>query len=47
MCLFGFSYMVYPFEYQYLELAEQMGHLIGFVERVNWEDRISKNIRFM
>lgn len=36
-----------PLEYQYPELAKQMGHLIGFAERVDWEDRIPKNIRLM
>lgn len=36
-----------PLEYQYPELAEQMGHLISFVERVDWEDRIPRNIKFM
>lgn len=36
-----------PIEYQYPELAEQMGQLIGFVERVDWEGHIPRNIRFM
>lgn len=36
-----------PIEYQYPELAEKMGMLMGIVERVDWEDRIPRNIRFM
>ena len=36
-----------PLEYQYPELAKYMGQLIGMVERVNWEDTIPRNIRFM
>lgn len=34
-------------EYQYPELAERMGQLMGIVERVDWEDRIPKNVPFM
>lgn len=36
-----------PLEYQYPELAEKMGQLMGIVERVDWEDKIPRNIRFM
>uniref|UniRef100_A0A7N2M0G4 DUF4283 domain-containing protein n=1 Tax=Quercus lobata TaxID=97700 RepID=A0A7N2M0G4_QUELO len=34
-------------EYQYPELAERMGHLMGTCEQVDWEDRMPLNIRFM
>ena len=36
-----------PLEYQYFELAEKMGHMMGLLERVDWEDKIPRNIRFM
>ena len=36
-----------PLDYQYLELAERMGQMIGPVEKVDWEDRLPRNIRFM
>ena len=36
-----------PLEYQYLNLAERMGHIMGISERVDWEDIIPHNIRFM
>ena len=36
-----------PLEYQYPELAEQMVQLIGFVERVDCDDHIPRNIRFL
>lgn len=36
-----------PFEYQYPELAEKMGQLMGIFERVVWEDCMPRNIRFM
>ena len=36
-----------PLKYQFPELAEYMGQLIGIVERINWEDTIPRNIRFM
>nr|POF00652.1 hypothetical protein CFP56_26220 [Quercus suber] len=29
------------------ELAERMGHMIGYVEKIDWEDRLPRNIRFM
>ena len=34
-------------EYQCLELAKRMAHMMGIFERVDWEDRIPRNIRFM
>lgn len=36
-----------PLEYQYPELAERMGQLISIFERVDWEDRMPRNICFM
>ena len=36
-----------PLEYQYPELAEKMCQLMGTVERVDCEDKIPRNIRFM
>ena len=36
-----------PLEYQYPKLAKRMGQLMGIVERVDWEDRIPRNVRFM
>ena len=36
-----------PLKYQYLELAKYMSQLMGIVERVDWEDIIPRNIRFM
>lgn len=36
-----------PLEYQYLEMAERMGRMIGFFEHIDWEDRILRNIRFL
>lgn len=36
-----------PLEYQYPELAEKMCQLMGIVERVDFEDKIPRNIRFM
>ena len=36
-----------PLKYQYPKLAEHMGHLIGFIEKVDWEDYIPRNIRSM
>ena len=36
-----------PLKYQYLELAKYMSQLMGIVERVDWEDIIPINIRFM
>ena len=36
-----------PLEYQYLELAEKICQLMGIVERVDCEDKIPRNIRFM
>ena len=38
---------VLPLEYQYPELAERMGHMIGAFEKIDWEDRLPQNIRFM
>ena len=38
---------VLPLEYQYPELAERMGHITGAFERIDWEDRLPQNIRFM
>ena len=34
-------------EYQYPELAKRTGQLMGIVEKVDWEDRIPRNVRFM
>ena len=34
-------------EYQYPELAERMGQCIGVFERLDWEDRLPRNIRLM
>lgn len=36
-----------PLEYQHPELAEKMGQMMGIVDRVDWEDKIPRNIRFM
>ena len=36
-----------PVEYQYSELAERMGQCMGVFERLDWEDRLPRNIRFM
>lgn len=36
-----------PLEYQYPELAKRTGQLMGIVEKVDWEDRIPRNVRFM
>ena len=36
-----------PLEYQYPELVERMGQMMGIVERVDWEDTMPRNIRFM
>ena len=36
-----------PLEYQYPELAERMGQIMGILERVDWEDSIPRNIRFL
>ena len=36
-----------PVEYQYPELAERMGQCMGVFERLDWEDRLPRNIRFM
>ncbi|XP_050269644.1 uncharacterized protein LOC126713816 isoform X1 [Quercus robur] len=36
-----------PLEYQYPELPKRMGQMMSLLERVNWEDRIPRNIRFM
>ena len=34
-------------EYQYPDLAEHMGQIMGILERVDWEDYIPRNIRFL
>lgn len=36
-----------PLEYQYPELAKRMGQLIGIFKRVDLEDRLPRNIRFV
>lgn len=36
-----------PSEYQYPELVEKMGQMMGILERVDWEDRLPRNIKFM
>ena len=36
-----------PLEYQYPELAEKMGQMMGILEKVDWEDRLPRNICFM
>ena len=36
-----------PLDYQCPELVERMGQMIGPVEKVDWEDRLPRNIRFM
>uniref|UniRef100_A0A7N2RCH7 CCHC-type domain-containing protein n=1 Tax=Quercus lobata TaxID=97700 RepID=A0A7N2RCH7_QUELO len=36
-----------PVEYQYPELAERMGQCMGVFEKLDWEDRLPCNIRFM
>ena len=36
-----------PLEYQYPNLAERIGHIMGIFECVDWEDSIPCNIRFM
>jgi hypothetical protein len=34
-------------EYQYPNLAIQMGHMLGVYERIDWDAHIPRNIRFM
>ena len=36
-----------PLEYQYPELAIQMGHMLGVYERIDWDAHMPRNIRFM
>nr|POF10214.1 hypothetical protein CFP56_14152 [Quercus suber] len=36
-----------PLEYQYPKLAERMGHMIGVFKKIDWEDRLPRNIKFM
>lgn len=36
-----------PLEYQYPELAERMGQIMGIFDRVDMVDRLPRNIRFM
>ncbi|XP_075653219.1 uncharacterized protein LOC142623662 [Castanea sativa] len=36
-----------PLECQYPELAKKLGHMMGLLERVDWEDKIPRDIRFM
>lgn len=36
-----------PLEYQYPKLAERMGQMIGAVEKIDWDDSLPRNIRFM
>jgi hypothetical protein len=36
-----------PLEYQYPELAMQMGQMMGFYERIDWDANIPRNICFM
>ena len=36
-----------PLEYHYPELAESMGQMIRIAERVDWEDQLPRNIRFI
>ena len=36
-----------PLEYQYPDLAIQMGHMLGVYERIDWDMHIPRNIRFM
>ena len=36
-----------PLEYHDPELAERMGQMIGAFEKIDWEERLPRNIRFM
>ena len=36
-----------PLEYHYPELAERMGQMIGSFEKIDWDDRLLRNIRYM
>lgn len=36
-----------PLEYQDLELAERMGYMSGAFEKIDWDERLPRNIRFM
>uniref|UniRef100_A0A2N9FWA6 CCHC-type domain-containing protein n=1 Tax=Fagus sylvatica TaxID=28930 RepID=A0A2N9FWA6_FAGSY len=36
-----------PLEYQYPELAMQMGQIMGTYERIDWDAAVPRNIRFM
>ena len=36
-----------PLEYHYPELAERMGQMIGSFEKIDWDDRLPRNIRYM
>ena len=41
------QFHVLPLEYQYLEMAERLGQIMGVLEKVDWEDRLPRNIRFL
>lgn len=36
-----------PLEYQEPEIAERMGQMIGAFEKIDWEERLPRNIRYM
>ena len=36
-----------PLEYHYPELAKRMGQMIGSFEKIDWDDRLPRNIRYM
>ena len=36
-----------PLEYQFPEMAERLGQIMGVLEKVDWVDRLPRNIRFL
>ena len=36
-----------PLEYQDPELAKRMGQMIGAFKKIDWEERLSRNIKFI
>ena len=41
------QFHVLPLEYQYLKMAERLGQIMGVLEKVDWENRLPRNIRFL
>ena len=36
-----------PLEYQFPEMAERLGQIMGVLEKVDWEEHLPRNIRFL